>query len=226
MHRAANVAQQLRFARQPLAMLAVAALCALCGCGSGSDDPVNTSAVDDGGAVDDVDLLHPTVRVNTNQGTIVVQLDGERAPGTVRNFLNYLNNGFYSNTLIHFAAPDKMIVGGGYSPDGLSKSTDPPIRNEAHNGWKNTRGTIAMARDVAAGIDSATSQFFINLVDSPSFDHRGDSPDDYGYCVFGEVTEGLDVADKISRAGTRDMGGDLAQTPDPPVIVESVEIVR
>ncbi len=137
-----------------------------------------------------------------------------------------MNNGFYSGTLIHHVDADRMILGGGYSADGELKPTGTSIRNEAHNGLKNVRGTIAMARDAAAGIDTATSQFFINLCDSPKFDHRGDDAEEYGYCVFGEVVDGLNVADEISRSKTQDRGGDLAQTPMPPVVVQSIEVVE
>jgi cyclophilin family peptidyl-prolyl cis-trans isomerase len=174
----------------------------------------------------EIDLEHPVVRIDTNLGAITVRLDAVRAPGTVRNFLNYMSDGFYSNTLFHYVDAEKMIVGGGYSTDGQLKPTQPPIRNEAHNGVKNVRGTIAMARDAAAGIDSATSQFFINLADAPSLDHRGETPQEYGYCVFGEVIDGLDVAERVSRAPTRDLGGDLAQSPDPPVVIRSIDYAR
>jgi cyclophilin family peptidyl-prolyl cis-trans isomerase len=144
----------------------------------------------------------------------------------VRNFLNYANDGFYQNTLIHYAAADKMIIGGGYAANGEAKTVLTTVRNEAHNGLKNVCGTIAMARDASAGIDSASSQFFINLVDAPSLDHRGDTPDEYGYCVFGEVVDGLAVAEQISRSPTRDQGGDLLQMPDPPVLVKSIQVVE
>jgi peptidyl-prolyl cis-trans isomerase B (cyclophilin B) len=100
-----------------------------------------------------------------------------------------------------------------------------PIRNEAHNGLKNSRGTIAMTRDPAL-IDSATSQFFINLADAPHRDHQGDTAEQYVYCVFGEVIEGLDIAERISKAPTTNLGGDLLQTPEPPIIISSVRIVR
>jgi cyclophilin family peptidyl-prolyl cis-trans isomerase len=222
MHRTKQDAQVLRCRRGLLALCAVTAICVLGGCGGGQDDSTALPATQTSAA--EIDLQHPLIRIDTNLGAIVVRLDGDRAPGTVRNFLNYMNEDFYNNTLVHYVAPDTMIVGGGYTADGQLKSpTQPPIRNEAHNGWKNVRGTIAMARDAAAGIDSATSQFFINLSDAPTLDHRGTTPDEYGYCVFGEVTEGLDVADKISRAATRDRGGELAQSPDPPVVIQSIE---
>ncbi len=143
----------------------------------------------------------------------------------MRNFLNYSSDGFYDNSLVHFVDPGKMIVAGGYAADRTPKPTRTPIRNEAHNGLKNVRGTIAMARD-ASRIDSATSQFFINLADAPQRDHTGDTAADYGYCVFGQVTEGLAVADRISKSPTTDVGGDLAQTPDPPVVIKSIRVVQ
>lgn len=208
---------------QPLAACLIAAVSLAAGCHQDSDGAAATSATSPARRAEEIDPEHPVVRIDTNQGAITVRLNAVAAPGTVRNFLNYMNDGFYDDTLIHYAAADTMIVGGGYSADGQLKPTQPPIRNEAHNGLKNVRGTIAMARDVTAGIDSATSQFFINLADAPALDHRGESPEDYGYCVFGEVIDGLDVADRISRSPTRDQGGDLVRSPEPPVIVRSID---
>jgi peptidyl-prolyl cis-trans isomerase B (cyclophilin B) len=170
------------------------------------------------------DLETPTVKFETSAGNITVKLDGIHSPGTVRNFLNYVNDKFYDNTLVHYVAPDKMLVAGGYAADRTPKHGLMRIRNEAHNELKNSRGTIAMTREPDL-IDSATSQFFINLADAPQRDHTGDTPDKYGYCVFGEVIEGLDVADRISKSPTADHGGDLAQTPDPPVIIKSASVV-
>jgi cyclophilin family peptidyl-prolyl cis-trans isomerase len=171
------------------------------------------------------ELENPVVRIETSAGAITVRLDGVRAPGTTRNFLNYVNDKFYDNTIVHFVDPGKMILAGGYGADRAPKHAFTPIRNEAHNGVKNTRGTIAMTRDPGM-IDSATSQFFINLADAPQRDHTGDGTDQYGYCVFGEVTDGLDVAEKISHAATADKGGDLAQTPDPPVVIKTVRLAH
>jgi cyclophilin family peptidyl-prolyl cis-trans isomerase len=212
----------------PAAILA----CGLLGCG-GDSTPSGTGET---GAADaptrssasqppQFDRVHPVVRIDTNQGSITVRLDAESAPVTVRNFVNYASEGFYDNTLVHYVDPGKMVVAGGYSPDRQLKPPGVPIRNEAHNGLKNSRGTIAMTRDPAL-IDSATSQFFINLTDAPQRDHQGDTPDQYGYCVFGEVIEGLDVAERISNAATSNLGGDLIQTPEPPVVVTSVRVVR
>ena len=187
-----------------------------------SEIPVTASA---GPATKNVDLAKPVIQIDTSAGPITLRLDALRAPGTVRNFLNYANDGFYENTLVHYVDPGKMVVAGGYSADRKPKPGRTPIRNEAHNGVKNVRGTIAMARD-ASLIDSATTQFFINLADAPQRDHTGDTPVNYGYCVFGEVTEGLDIAEKISQSPTTDQGGDLAQTPNPPVVITSVRVVR
>jgi peptidyl-prolyl cis-trans isomerase A (cyclophilin A) len=172
-----------------------------------------------------IDPDHPVVVVDTTAGPITVRLDAVRAPGTVSNFLNYVNDEFYDNTIVHYVDPGKMLVAGGYGADHKPKAGHTPIRNEAHNGVKNLRGTIAMARDQSR-IDSATTQFFINLADAPNRDHTGDTPATYGYCVFGQVTEGLDVADKISHSATTDQGGDLVQTPNPPVVIKSIRAVR
>ena len=185
-------------------------------------DPVATTATP---VPKSIDLEKPVIQIETSAGTITARLDGEHAPGTVRNFLNYATEGFYDNTLIHYVDSGKMIVAGGYSADRKPKPGRIPIRNEAHNGLKNLRGTIAMARD-ASLIDSATTQFFINLADAPQRDHTGDTPANYGYCVFGEVTEGLDVAEKISQSPTTNAGGDLAQTPEPAVTIKSIRVVR
>jgi peptidyl-prolyl cis-trans isomerase A (cyclophilin A) len=170
------------------------------------------------------DANRPIVRIETNLGAIDIRLDAEHSPVTAQNFLDYVADGYYTNTLFHYVAPDKMILGGGFTPDGLAKPARLPILNEAHNGLKNVRGTIAMTRDAASGIDSATSQFFINLADAPNFDHRGEATEEYGYCVFGEVIKGLDVAEKISRVATRDQGGELQQTPDPAVVIQAVRV--
>jgi cyclophilin family peptidyl-prolyl cis-trans isomerase len=190
-----------------------------------SGKPATAVAATAGAAAKSVDLEKPVLQIDTSAGTITVRLDGIHSPGTVRNFLNYANEGFYENTLVHYVDPGKMVVAGGYSADHKPKPARTPIRNEAHNGVKNVRGTIVMARD-ASLIDSATTQFFINLADASRFDHTGDTPANYGYCVFGEVTDGLDVAEKISQSPTTDQGGDLTQTPNPPVVIKSVRVVR
>lgn len=203
------------------------------GCKRGEEKPIANSVKSDAEVKNpssapvaaDVNLETPTVRIETTAGIILIRLDGVHAPGTVRNFLNLANDKFYDNTLIHFVDPGQMIVAGGYGADRQPKPTGFQIRSEADNGLKNKRGTIAMTRDPAR-IDSATSQFFINLVDAPQRDHTGDSAEHNGYCVFGEVTEGLEVAAKISQAPTANQGGDLAQTPEPPIVIKAVRVVK
>jgi peptidyl-prolyl cis-trans isomerase A (cyclophilin A) len=190
-----------------------------------SDDSINAIASTDTTPARNIDLKKPEVQIDTTVGPITVRLDAVRAPGTVQNFLNYVNDGFYTNTIVHYVDPGKMIVAGGYSADRKPKPARTPIRNEAHNGLKNVRGTIAMARNPTL-IDSATSQFFINLADAPQRDHQGNTAANYGYCVFGVVTEGLNIADRISKSSTTNLGGDLLQTPNPPVVINSIRVVR
>jgi cyclophilin family peptidyl-prolyl cis-trans isomerase len=179
-------------------------------------------------AAKQIDQQHPVVRIETNLGAITLRLDAENAPGTVRNFLNYVNEGFYKDTIFHFVVPGRMIVGGGYTSKHQLKPAGSSILNEANNGRKNVRGTIAMTRNPAL-IDSANSQFFINLEDAPLRDHTGETPETFGYCVFGEVTDGLDVAERISKAPTTNLSTtspDLAETPQPPVVITAIQFVK
>lgn len=208
-------------------------LLAVTGCGGPSESPpdaapANTAPTAASPPVKQIDRKHPVVRIDTNLGSMTVRLDGEKAPVTVSNFLNYVNDGFYRDTIFHFVDPDKLIMAGGLTANYELKAAGSPIRNEAHNGLKNVRGTIAMARNPSL-IDSANSQFFINLADAPIRDHTGaDSAETYGYCVFGQVTDGLDVAERISRLPTTDLssrGADLGQTPQAPVVITAVQIV-
>lgn len=206
---------------------------ALAGCGEKAGDSTGKAALPNAesksetfqAAPPKINLESPLVRIETSLGAIVVRLDGVRAPGTVRNFLDYANDRYYDNTLIHYVDAGKIILAGGYAANYEPKAPRGPIRNEAHNGLKNKRATLAMTR-IPGQIDSATSQFFINLADAPQRDHVGDSPDQYGYCVFGEVTEGLDVAENISQSPTTDRGGDLTRTPTTPVVIRSIRLVR
>jgi cyclophilin family peptidyl-prolyl cis-trans isomerase len=222
--------QAARFLPLPLATLLIVVVA---GCGQ-SDEPSSSggdglSAAASGGpaAVNSPtqrDMKHPVLRIDTNMGPIIVRLDAETASVTVQNFLNYVDSGFYKNTIFHYVAPDNMILGGGYSIDRELKPHREPILNEARSGRKNLRGTIAMARDTNL-VDSASSQFFINLVDAPQRDYRGDAPGDYGYCVFGEVIDGLNVAERIARAPAADlsqMNENLSNTPNPPVVIISM----
>jgi len=148
--------------------------------------------------------VNPSVIIETSLGNITVELNQEKAPKTVANFLEYVKTGYFKGTIFHRVIKGFMVQGGGLSADMKNKPTQPPIENEAANGLKNTRGTIAMAR--TAEIHSATSQFFINTVDNSFLDHRSTSPDKFGYCVFGKVTSGMDVVDKIEGTQTETKG--------------------
>ena len=137
------------------------------------------------------------VRFETSHGTFTVELFPKEAPVSVENFLRYVDDGHFDGTVFHRIVPGFVIQGGGLTKDFSSKKTRAPISNEAKNGLKNTRGSLSMAR--TSDINSATSQFFVNLADNAFLDH---SARDYGYAVFGRVTEGMDVIDKIARVGT------------------------
>lgn len=138
--------------------------------------------------------------IETNMGNISLSLDETKAPKTVANFVNYARKGFYDNTVFHRVIDGFMIQGGGFTPDMLQKSTDAPIANEAANGLKNTVGTIAMARTAAP--HSATSQFFINVADNTPLNYTAPTPQGYGYAVFGKVSKGMDVVNKIAKTRT------------------------
>ena len=163
------------------------------------------------------------VKLYTNQGTITLQLDAEKAPLSVKNFLEYVNSGFYSNTIFHRVIPNFMIQGGGFEPGLVQKKTNAPIKNEADNGLKNDRGTLAMAR--TSVVDSATAQFFINVVNNDFLNHRAKTPQGYGYAVFGKVTEGMDVVDKI-RAVPTGNSGMLQDVPLQPVAITKATVVQ
>jgi len=164
---------------------------------------------------------NPVVLMDTSLGKIKLELFPKEAPVTVKNFLAYVREGFYSGTTFHRVIPGFMIQGGGFSADMKEKSTKKSIRNEAANGLKNNRGTIAMAR--TGDPDSATAQFFINLVDNNGLNRP--MPDGHGYAVFGTVIEGMDVVDKIAavRTGMRKGMGDV---PLEPVVIRSVKIMK
>ena len=149
------------------------------------------------------------VRLETTMGNIVLELDREHAPATVENFLTYVNDGFYDGTIFHRVIDGFMIQGGGYTADFSRKETRAPIKNEADNGLKNTRGSIAMAR--TRDPHSASAQFFINVVDNTMLDYKAPDARGWGYAVFGHVAEGMEVVDKIRtrttgvQAGFRDV---------------------
>ncbi|MDX2316175.1 MAG: peptidylprolyl isomerase [Gammaproteobacteria bacterium] len=151
----------------------------------------------------------PRVRLETTMGNIVLALDAQHAPQTVKNFLAYVNSGFYDGTIFHRVIGNFMIQGGGYTADMSRKQTRPPVKNEADNGLKNSRGSIAMAR--TQDPHSASAQFFINVEDNATLDHTAPNERGWGYAVFGHVAEGMDVVDKIRaqatgvKAGFRDV---------------------
>ncbi len=158
--------------------------------------------------------------LKTNQGDIEIVLFEDQAPVTVANFIQYIDDGHYQGTIFHRVIPNFMIQGGGYDEQFQQKPTRPPIKNEAQNGFKNERGTLAMAR--TSEIDSATSQFFINLANNSFLDH---GQRDFGYAVFGKVTAGMDVVDKIAALPTGAAGPFSKDCPVQPVVIESVQLL-
>ncbi len=161
-----------------------------------------------------------TVLMTTNKGNIKVELDDQNAPKTVANFLDYVNKGHFSNTIFHRVIKDFMIQGGGFEPDMKQKPTDQTVENEAKNGLKNDKYTIAMARTSAP--HSASAQFFINTKDNSFLNYPGQ--DGWGYAVFGKVTEGQDVVDQINNVKTG-RSGMHSDVPTEPVVIEKVEVV-
>ncbi len=161
------------------------------------------------------------VKLHTNFGTIVIELDAAKAPETVKNFLAYVEAGHYDNTIFHRVIDGFLIQGGGFEPGMQQKPTDAPIQNEAANGLKNDRYTIAMAR--TGDPHSATAQFFINVKDNAFLNHSAPSGQGWGYCVFGKVVEGMDVIDKIKgvKTGTKGFHQDV---PVEDVVIQKAEV--
>ncbi len=164
----------------------------------------------------------PQVELTTNMGKIVIELNPAKAPKSVANFLAYVKSGHYAGTIFHRVISGFMIQGGGFTADMKQKKTNAPIKNEADNGLKNTRGTIAMARTNV--VDSATCQFFINVVDNAMLNHRNKSPRGWGYTVFGHVTQGMGVVDKIRRVPTGMKNG-MRDVPNTPVVIQKARIL-
>ncbi len=162
----------------------------------------------------------PTVELQTGQGVITIEFDAAKAPKTVENFLKYAKDGHYNGTILPRVIPGFMIQGGGFDKELKEKPTGAPLINEGKNGLKNLRGTIAMAR--RADPNSATAQFFINHKDNPSLDYP--QPDGAGYAVFGKVTKGIEVVDKIAQVPTGNWGMHQ-NVPVTPVVIESVKIL-
>ena len=163
------------------------------------------------------------VKLITNQGDIILAINDEKAPLSAKNFLQYVRDGFYDGMIFHRVISNFMIQGGGFTPDYKRKETRAPIENEANNGLLNGRGTIAMAR--TSDPHSATAQFFINVVDNDFLNFVAASPRGWGYAVFGKVTEGMDVVDKIRAIPTGQGGPFPKDVPQTPVIIESATVI-
>lgn len=165
----------------------------------------------------------PIVELETNYGNIVLELNNEKAPDSVKNFMRYTSDGYYDNTIFHRVIQDFMIQGGGFEKLPLKKETYKPIRNEAQNGLKNDKGTIAMAR--TGEVHSATSQFFINTKDNDFLNNSGTHPRQFGYAVFGRVIKGMDVVEKINRVSTTRVSG-YSDVPEKDVRIVKARIIR
>lgn len=165
---------------------------------------------------------NPVVLMQTSMGDITIELDAAKAPITVANFLDYVKDGFFDGTIFHRVIENFMVQGGGMTADMKQKKTKTPIKNEADNGLKNLRGTIAMARTQV--VDSATAQFFINVVDNDFLNHQGKTPMGYGYAVFGRVTEGMETVEAIRKVPTGSSGMHQ-DVPKEPVTITRVTVV-
>ena len=163
--------------------------------------------------------LGPQVKMHTTMGEIIVQLDAQKAPLSVANFLSYVDTGYFDGTIFHRVIPGFMIQGGGFTTDFERRAGNAPVRNEADNGLPNARGAIAMAR--TQDPHSATSQFFINTVDNTALDHREPTPQGWGYTVFGKVVEGMDIVDKISAVATGQQGR-YRDVPKQAIVIERI----
>lgn len=168
-------------------------------------------------------MANPKVEMKTSMGDMVIELDADAAPITVKNFLEYANDGYYAGTVFHRVIKGFMVQGGGMDKDLNPKANNDPIVNEASNGLKNDRGTLAMAR--TGDPDSATSQFFINHADNDFLNFTGPTPDKIGYAVFGKVVEGMDVVDAIAAVKTT-RNGHYDDVPAEPVEILSVSVVE
>ncbi len=166
---------------------------------------------------------NPKVLIETSEGDITAELYEKEAPVTVKNFLSYASDGFYNNLIFHRVIPNFMIQGGGFDSKMNQKPVKNPIKNEARRGLNNKRGTLSMARTNV--INSATAQFFINLIDNDFLNHKDNSTSGFGYAVFGEVTEGMDIVDKIGRARTHAFGM-FRDVPINHITIKSVNIIE
>jgi peptidyl-prolyl cis-trans isomerase B (cyclophilin B) len=193
--------------------LTVAALVLAAACSKSEDKPAASAEAPK-------ESNNPVVTVKTNKGTITIELYPDKAPKSVENFLAYAESGFFNGTIFHRVIPDFMIQGGGYTVGLERKETRPPIANEANNELKNHVGTLAMAR--TSDPHSATSQFFVNVKDNAFLDFKSETPQGWGYTVFGRVVEGMDVVEAIENTPTSDRGGAFQNLPEDQVVIESV----
>lgn len=166
---------------------------------------------------------NPVVVMSTSLGDVTFELFKDRAPVSVENFLQYVADRHYEGTVFHRVKAGFMVQGGGYTADMVEKPPRPPILNEATNGLRNTRGTLAMARTRA--LRSATAQFYVNLAENTALDHRGYSPDDFGYAVFGRVLSGMDVIEKMAATATH-AAGDHEDVPVTAVVIKKVSVIN
>lgn len=168
---------------------------------------------------------NPVVLMETTMGNIKIELFADKAPLSVKNFLDYANSGYYKETIFHRVIPGFMAQGGGLTAQLQPKPGDrAPVKNEAGNGLKNDRGTVAMAR--TGEVDSATSQFFINVVNNDFLNHRDDTARGFGYAVFGKVIEGMDVVDKMVAAPQKRRNSVFQNVPDTPIVIKSVKVLK
>jgi len=167
---------------------------------------------------------NPKVRMETTKGVVVIELYPDKAPKTVENFLRYVNEGKYDGTIFHRVIKRFMNQGGGFTPDFHKVETFAPIKNEADNGLKNKRGTIAMAR--TGDPHSATNQFFVNTVDNTFLDHTSKSPSGWGYCVFATVVDGMDVMDRIAKVPTGANGPFQQDVPLEEILIQKVSVIE
>ncbi len=166
---------------------------------------------------------NPMIKMETSKGTMTIELFADKAPNSVANFMSYVEDGFYDGLIFHRVIPNFMVQGGGMMPDMSEKPNKAPIKNEANNGLKNDRGTLAMAR--TQDPHSATSQFFINLKDNDFLNFTSETPAGWGYAVFGKVTDGLDVIDEIAKVKTGNHGGH-GDVPLEPVMIDKVTVIK
>jgi peptidyl-prolyl cis-trans isomerase A (cyclophilin A) len=168
---------------------------------------------------------NPIALIETSMGNVKVELFADKAPLSVKNFLDYANSGFYKDTVFHRVIPNFMAQGGGLTAVLQPKPDNkPPIKNEAGNGLKNDRGTLAMAR--TGVVDSATSQFFINVVNNDFLNHRDETQSGFGYAVFGKVIDGMDVVDKMVAAPQKRQNAVFQNVPETPIVIKSVKIIK